>query len=1118
MQTETDRLLQGFAIASTHLMTIQDGQASVQAGLDALGLALEVDRVYIFEHHAHPQTGEWAASQRWEWVNEGVTPQIDNPALQDFPFAEEFSRWFSVLTQGQPIVGLIKDFPENEQAVLAPQGIVSMLVVPIFIQDRCWGFIGFDDCHHERVWNNSAQAALQAMAGTLGSAIARLRAEANAQALAARLQEAERKQAEAALRESEEKFRQLAEVVDAVFWIVHLNRADRVYVSPAYERIWGRPSTELYITPDDWVESLHPDDREQVLGATPKQIQGTYNEEYRIIRPDGTVRWIRDRAFPIHDAQGQIYRLAGIAEDITVRKHNEEIIHQQAVRETVLREISQRIRDSLDLQTIFDTACDEIRACLQADRVGIFKFYPDSGYDDGEFVAESLEQGFPSVVAIRVHDHCFGENFASLYAQGRFYVVDDIYHNGLEVCHTDTMAQFQVQANLVMPLICNDELWGLLCIHHCAAPHHWHRSEVDLGQQLANQLAIAIQQATLYEKLQAELQERQRAEITIRQQLRQQTALELILQQIRQSLDLSEILAIVTQQVQELLQCDRVIVFHLSQDGHSQIVEEAVAPDLPSLKSMRWEDESWSQDVLQYYWQGQPRIVPDVMDDIWTDCLVEYSQAGQIQSKMVAPILQELHETEAHRWVSPAGENKLWGVLVVHACRTCRVWHPTEAQLLQQIANQLAIAIQQSHLFEQAQQELRERQQAEQQLTQRNEELIRATRLKDEFLANMSHELRTPLNAILGMTEGLQDEVFGEVTSQQIKALTTIERSGSHLLSLISDILDVAKIESGQVELDLQPTAIAPLCQSSIAFIKQQALKKQIQLSVNVPSHVPDIILDERRIRQVLINLLNNAVNFTPTGGQITLDITVGQPIDQESAQPYLRFAVSDTGIGVSPDNINSLFQPFVQIDSALNRQYQGTGLGLVLVKRIVELHGGRINLTSELGVGSCFMIDLPYQVSVIIPAQQTLEAEVTPDNPNPVPQPTTVPLLLLAEDNEANISTISSYLTAKGYRIELAKDGQEAISQAVTLSPVLILMDIQMSGMDGLEAMQKIRAIPQLELTPIIALTALAMEKDRDRCLAAGATDYLTKPIKLKQLLERIQGLLEFVSKGNQS
>jgi len=168
--------------------------------------------------------------------------------------------------------------------------------------------------------------------------------------------------------------------------------------------------------------------------------------------------------------------------------------------------------------------------------------------------------------------------------------------------------------------------------------------------------------------------------------------------------------------------------------------------------------------------------------------------------------------------------------------------------------------------------------------------------------------------------------------------------------------------------------------------------------------------------------------------------------------------------------------------------------------------------------VGSCFMIDLPYQVSVIIPAQQTLEAEVTPDNPNPVPQPTTVPLLLLAEDNEANISTISSYLTAKGYRIELAKDGQEAISQAVTLSPVLILMDIQMSGMDGLEAMQKIRAIPQLELTPIIALTALAMEKDRDRCLAAGATDYLTKPIKLKQLLERIQGLLEFVSTGNQS
>ncbi|TVQ24339.1 MAG: GAF domain-containing protein, partial [Leptolyngbya sp. DLM2.Bin15] len=731
------------------------------------------------------------------------------------------------------------------------------------------------------------------------------------------------------------------------------------------------------------------------------------------------------------------------------------------------------------------------------------KFYPDSGYNDGEFVAESMVNGFSSVVTIRVHDHCFGENYAKLYAQGSYYVVDDIYHNGLTPCHADILAQFQVRANLVMPLLCNHELWGLLCIHQCDAPRHWQPPEIDLGHQLANQLAIAIQQAILYEQLQDELQERQRAEATITQQLRQQTALELILRQIRQSLDLPEILAIATQQVQELLHSDRVIVFQVCHDGQSCIVEEAVVSNLPRLKSMQWQDETWSQDILEHYWQGQPRIVPDVMDDIWTDCLVDYSRAGQIQSKIVAPKLQELCQTEKHRWASPEGNNKLWRVLVVHACHTRRVWQPEEAQLLQQIANQLAIAIQQSHLFNQLQQELTERQLTQQQLTERNRELLRATRLKDEFLANMSHELRTPLNAILGMSEGLQDDIFGAVNEEQIRALQTIERSGQHLLELINDILDVAKIEAGQVELDCQPTAIAHLCQSSLSFIKQQALNKRIQLSVNLPSNLPNIVLDERRIRQVLINLLNNAVKFTPEGGRITLEVSRWSRSQEGESQTYLRFSISDTGIGISPDDIQKLFKPFVQIDSALNRKYQGTGLGLALVKQIVDLHHGQVTLTSELGVGSCFSIDLSY---ISAPSDGSA---IAPEPTIPSSAVQSSPLILLAEDNEANIRTISSYLRAKGYRLVLARNGKEAIALAQSECPDIILMDIQMPEMDGLEAMQNIRLYPQLAAVPIIALTSLAMEGDRDRCIAAGASDYMSKPVKLKQLLMSIQNQL---------
>ena len=409
-------------------------------------------------------------------------------------------------------------------------------------------------------------------------------------------------------------------------------------------------------------------------------------------------------------------------------------------------------------------------------------------------------------------------------------------------------------------------------------------------------------------------------------------------------------------------------------------------------------------------------------------------------------------------------------------------------------------------------QNITNRKEAEVQLQKTNTELARATRLKDEFLANMSHELRTPLNAILGMTEGLQEQVFGQINRQQIKALQTIERSGNHLLELINDILDVAKIESGQMDLDLTPTVIGQLCQSSLTFIKQQALKKRIQLEIKRPLNLPDVLIDQRRIRQVLINLLNNAVKFTPEGGHITLTVshqqrpTASKSVDSPP-QNYLQLAISDTGIGIASEDINKLFQPFIQIDSALNRQYQGTGLGLALVKRIVELHGGQVGVISQVGVGSCFTVDLPcapaapFSPKLAIPSEPIVEFDLQTQEASS--------LILLAEDNEANICTISSYLRAKGYRLILAKNGQEAIAQAQAKTPDLILMDIQMPGMDGLEAIQQIRRNPNLVETPIIALTALAMKGDREHCLAAGANDYLSKPVKLKQLANTIQQLL---------
>ena len=404
-----------------------------------------------------------------------------------------------------------------------------------------------------------------------------------------------------------------------------------------------------------------------------------------------------------------------------------------------------------------------------------------------------------------------------------------------------------------------------------------------------------------------------------------------------------------------------------------------------------------------------------------------------------------------------------------------------------------------------------------QQLAITNEELARATRLKDEFLANMSHELRTPLNAILGMSEALQEQVFGTINQEQKESLETIASSGKHLLELINDILDVAKIESGQVEIDCSQTSIAELCQSSLPFVKQQALRKRIHLELKIAPNLPELFIDVRRIRQALINLLSNAIKFTPERGRVSLAVSLQQNPAKSTNEitseimSEIRFAVTDTGIGISPDNLQKLFQPFVQIDGALNRQNSGTGLGLALVKSIVEMHKGTVSVTSEMGVGSCFTIALPCEnssiPSPIFTNQLTNPSDPSPDNGIAEGLPT----LLLAEDNDGNKLTISRYLKTKGYQLLFAKDGQEAIDLARSMRPDLILMDIQMPNMDGLEAIKIIRGsnIPELANIPIIALTALAMIDDRERFIEAGANEYLPKPVKLNHLAMRIKQIL---------
>jgi CheY-like chemotaxis protein len=366
----------------------------------------------------------------------------------------------------------------------------------------------------------------------------------------------------------------------------------------------------------------------------------------------------------------------------------------------------------------------------------------------------------------------------------------------------------------------------------------------------------------------------------------------------------------------------------------------------------------------------------------------------------------------------------------------------------------------------------------------------------------MSHELRTPLNSILGLSEALKAQVYGNLSAAQKRSLGIIETSGQHLLDLINDILDLAKIESGKMELQISPVSPFQLCSTSLTFIKQQAHKKNIQLHSHIPEGLEAIEVDERRIRQVLINLLSNAVKFTPDGGRIDLEV------EANWQDELLKFHVIDTGIGIAPENFDRLFESFVQLDSSLSRRYAGTGLGLALVRRIAEMHGGSVTVESQVGMGSKFTVSLPWKPQNIPSIDnwnsQKLETFLIS------PTESKSPLILVADDNDENIETLWEYLLASGYLLIRARNGIEVIDLALKERPQLILMDVQMPEMDGLEATRQIRANSDTTKIPIIALTAMAMSGDREKCLAAGVDAYVTKPISLNKLCKKIEALLK--------
>jgi PAS domain S-box-containing protein len=399
-------------------------------------------------------------------------------------------------------------------------------------------------------------------------------------------------------------------------------------------------------------------------------------------------------------------------------------------------------------------------------------------------------------------------------------------------------------------------------------------------------------------------------------------------------------------------------------------------------------------------------------------------------------------------------------------------------------------------------------------LQQKNDELEAASRMKSEFLANMSHELRTPLNAIMGFSEVLKDGLVGALTEQQRGLIRSIFGSGEHLLALINDVLDLSKVEAGKMTLDLEAVPLAPLFANSLSIIREKAAARCIVLSLEVADDIGAIQADGRKVKQILYNLLSNAVKFTQEGGRVTLGAervpraSVGDaagvgarrvlPLPENEFADFIRFTITDNGLGISPEGLAQLFKPFSQIDSGLARKYEGTGLGLALVKVLAELHGGTLAVESIAGEGSTFSVWLPLRP----------HADEISDGTRPHALPRVfdgVRTALMVEDDPKSADLIRLQLEAEGFVVLHAGSGEEALELAAAHRLALITLDIMLPGMDGWEFLARLKQVPDLMRIPVVIISIVA---ERNRGFAVGAAAVMQKPMSRQELSDSLAEL----------
>lgn len=629
--------------------------------------------------------------------------------------------------------------------------------------------------------------------------------------------------------------------------------------------------------------------------------------------------------------------------------------------------------------------------------------------------------------------------------------------------------------------------------------------------------------------------ERKRAEETLRHVAEREKAIARVIQRMRQSLELETIFTATTQELRQLIECDRVAVYRFNPDWSGEFVAESVGSEWIALLQQQQHDATFTEHTLED--TSCPVKTLSSTDELVQDTYLQNTQGGAYRRGAnylcVTDIYQagfsscyisllERFQARAYITVPIFCGSKLWGLLAIYQNSSPRHWKTAEINIAVQIGNQLGVALQQAELLEETQRQSAALQQAVYAADAAN-------RAKSEFLANMSHELRTPLNAILGFTQVMSRD--SSLSTKHQQHLGIINRAGEHLLDLINDVLEMSKIEAGRIGLNETCFGLIRLLESLEEMFRFKAEAKGLQLIVEIAADIPqDVKTDEGKLRSCLINLLGNAIKFTEQGS-VTLRVSRSHktPITNQNGQLtpdsfFLQFEVEDTGSGIAPEEIDLLFEPFGQTETGRKSQ-QGTGLGLPITRKFVQLMGGDISISSVVEQGSTFTFDI--QVSFA----DATEVFTT------VSQRKVIGLashqsdyrILVVDDRFESRLVLVTLFTSIGFSVREAENGQEAIAVWESWQPHLILMDMRMPLMDGYEATKYIKARKQesqqtqesLSIpnppspihnhkTVIIALTASAFEDDRQMVLSVGCDDFVGKPFREDVLLEKVSQHLQ--------